>query len=172
MDVSEYKFREIIGQNHERIFRICAYHSNGLDDCKDLYQQVLINIWKSLKNFRGEAQISTWIYRIALNTAFDFGRSESRRQQAANKFREEMYHNSAIYNSSWEKIRKEMLLDELVQQINQLSVIDKIIISLVLEEISSKEISEIVGITEPNVRVKIHRIKETLKLKMGRENHE
>ena len=68
------------------------------------------------------------------------------------------------HESTWEKVRNEKLIEGLRQQINQLSVIDKIIISLVMEDVPHKEIADIVGITEPNVRVKVHRIKEILKI--------
>ncbi len=166
MEDREKKFRQLIAENHDRIYRICSYHSAGGEDCNDLYQQVLINIWQSLRNFRGDSKISTWIYRIAMNTSIDFIRAENRRLMKRNRFQTE----SAIFtqpDERWEKLRKEKMLDELQTQINQLSIIDKLIMSLVMEEVGSKEIAEIVGITEGNVRVKIHRIKEYLKLSIG-----
>ena len=72
----------------------------------------------------------------------------------------------------WEKLRKEKMLDEIHTQIIQLSVIDKLIMSLFMEELSSKEIADVVGISEGNVRIKIHRIRESLKSMLGGHNHE
>jgi RNA polymerase sigma-70 factor, ECF subfamily len=167
MEDREIKFKELVNQNHERIYRICAYHTSGLDDCNDLYQQILINVWQALHSFRGDSKLSTWIYRIALNTAIDFNRAETRRMISKSKYQLDLGHSGPWGESAWEKIRMEKLVDHLWQQINQLSVIDKVIISLVLEEITSKEIADVVGISEINVRVKIHRIKESLKLNIG-----
>ena len=171
MDERESQFRKLVVENHGKIYRICAYHSSGQDDCNDLYQQVLINIWQSLKNFRGESNINTWIYRVALNTSIDFVRAEKRRVTNGLAFRNEM-RSLTNQEERWEKIRKEKMLDELQIQINQLSIIDKLIISLMMEKVESKEIAEIVGITEVNVRVKVHRLKEYLKQTMGGNDNE
>jgi RNA polymerase sigma-70 factor (ECF subfamily) len=172
MEDKEKRFASILKGNQERILRICAYHTNDKDDCKDLYQQVLINIWQSLGSFRGEANINTWLYRVALNTAIDFTRSENRRKQVALKYFDE-YHSLKInLCTSWEKIRLEKMMDEMWRQINLLSIIDKVIMTLVLEDLSSREIAEIVGISDTSVRVKIHRIKENLKTKIGDQSHE
>jgi len=171
MEEKEKVFKQLIQDNHERIYRICSYHSSCRDDCNDLYQQVLINVWQSLRNFRGDSKISTWIYRIALNTTIDFNRAENRRLQGKIKYQQEL-GSTLQQDDRWQKIQEEKFLQELSNQINQLSVIDKLIMSLVMEEVGSKEIAEIVGITEGNVRVKTHRIREALKLTMGGQNHE
>ena len=68
----EEKFNQIVAENSERIKRICAYYSSNTHDPKDIYQEVLINIWKSLDSFRGDSAISTWIYRIAVNTTLSY----------------------------------------------------------------------------------------------------
>lgn len=171
MEEKEKLFRQIIAENQERIYRICAFHSKDQDDCNDLFQQVLINTWQSMRNFRGESKVSTWMYRIALNTCIDHFRAEKRRGKTLREFQQE-YSQRALMNDTWEKVKMERQLEELKVQINQLSVIDKLIISLFLEEVGSKEIAEVIGISEGNVRVKIHRIKENLKLKLGDSTHE
>jgi RNA polymerase sigma-70 factor (ECF subfamily) len=68
----EEKFNQIVTENDERIRRICRYYNPDKEAQKDMYQEVLINVWKSLDNFRGEAALSTWIYRIAVNTSLSF----------------------------------------------------------------------------------------------------
>ena len=171
MDERERRFRQLVSENKERIYRICVYHSSCREDCEDMFQQVLINIWSSLQNFRGDSKVSTWIYRIALNTTIDFNRMESRRMKNHHQLMQEFRLVSG-QDEQWEKLRKEKMLDEIHTQIIQLSVIDKLIMSLFMEELSSKEIADVVGISEGNVRIKIHRIRESLKSMLGGHNHE
>ncbi len=159
--MSEQKFNQIVSENSERIKRICSYYAQNPLDREDIYQEILINIWRSLKTFRGDADINTWIYRIAVNTALTF--------------RSKMYKNlqlwvdadttnlSEIVDGDDDILEKEEQLQALQNELHQLSIIDKALISLLLEGLSSKEIANIIGITEPNVKVKIHRIKKQLK---------
>lgn len=159
----EKLFQEIIEDNQERIFRICCYYSKDAEERKDLFQEMLINIWSSLKNFKGESALGTWIYRVSVNTALNFVKKELRYNQHFEKLdiiQSDKYlkYEDDSYNKEFEE-----KLNILLSQINQLSVIDKVIISLHLEGLSGKEIAEVVGVTEPNIRVKIHRIKSQLK---------
>lgn len=171
MDERERLFRQMISENKEKIYRICIYHASCREDCEDMFQQVLINIWSSLHNFRSDSKVSTWIYRIALNTTIDFNRAESRRMKHHHQIMQEFRLNSG-QDDRWDKLRKEKMLDEIQTQIIQLSVIDKLIMSLFMEELSSREIAGVVGISEGNVRIKIHRIRESLKSILGGQNHE
>jgi len=127
-----------------------------------MYQEVLINIWKSLDSFRGDAQLSTWIYRVAVNTAMGFANKEIKRQKVFLDNKENALTNLVEIDEHAAR-DKEKLFQQLENQINQLSVIDKIIMTLVMESVNHKEIASVIGITEPNVRVKIHRIKNELK---------
>ena len=165
----EEKFRKVIEENDNRIKSVCRYYSKNQDKQNDIYQEILINIWKGLDSFRGDAQPGTWIYRIATNTAVGFVMKEQKRLNIEVVLDDKnlKYFSEGHENQGWKG--KENLLTELDNQINQLSVIDKILISLLLEDLSSREIAEIVGITEPNVRVKIHRIKSMLREKMSND---
>ena len=127
-----------------------------------MYQEVLINVWKSLDSFRGDAQLNTWIYRVAVNTAMGFANKEISRQKIFLDQKDNSLQNFMDVDENEVK-EKEKLFQVLENQINQLSVIDKIIITLVLESVNHKEIASVIGITESNVRVKIHRIKNELK---------
>lgn len=162
MTNKELKFRKIIEENEQRISSICRYYSSNEEDHKDMLQEVLINIWKSLDSFRGDAQLSTWIYRVAVNTAMGFANKEIRRQKIFLDQKDNSLQNFIHVDESTANER-EKLYQVLENQINQLSVIDKIIMTLVLESVNHKEIASVIGITEPNVRVKIHRIKAELK---------
>jgi RNA polymerase sigma-70 factor (ECF subfamily) len=169
MSEKEEKFKILIKESSDKILRICRYYSRTEDDAKDLYQEILINIWKSLDTFRGDSAISSWVYRIALNTSLGFASKQFKQLQ----FTLDIDINSLQILDSEHFIEdKQTNIEELMVSLNQLSIIDKTIISLVLEELSTKEISEIIGITEPNVRVKIHRIKEILKITMKGKNNE
>jgi RNA polymerase sigma-70 factor (ECF subfamily) len=163
----EEKFRQVINANDNRIKSVCRYYSKDQERQKDIYQEILVNIWKGLDSFRGDAQPGTWIYKIATNTAIGFVMKEQKRLNLEVVLEEK----NLKYFSEEPEIQnfqvKENMLNELENQINQLSVIDKILISLLLEDLSCREIADIVGITEPNVRVKIHRIKGILREKMN-----
>jgi len=159
MHTKEERFNNLVKDNQHKILKICKYYAPVSEDHKDIYQEILVNIWKSLDSFRGDALESTWIYRIALNTAMGFAGKEFRRMKIVLDGGEKNLYNLISEDDSDFKM-KESQINQLQDQLNQLSVIDKAIMSLVLEDLSMKEISEIIGITEPNVRVKVHRIKE------------
>jgi RNA polymerase sigma-70 factor, ECF subfamily len=172
MHSREKQFKSILTDNHEKIFRICCYYLKNVEDRKDLFQEILYNIWKSLKNFCGEAAIDTWVYRIALNTALGYINKEHKRKSDILEI--DLQFNPKILNEDDQEQRErlEKLTEELHTKLNQLSVIDKAIMTLLLEELSTREIANIVGITEPNVRVIIHRIKNLMKLEMKGYNYE
>ncbi len=171
MQRKEERFNLLVKDNQHKILKICRYYAPVTEDQKDIYQEILINIWKSLDSFRGDAQESTWIYRIALNTAMGFAGKEFRRMRIVLDGGEKNLQNLISEDDSEVKLREDQI-SLLQNHLNQLSVIDKAIMSLVLEDLSSKEIAEIIGITEPNVRVKVHRIKETLREQMKGGSHE
>lgn len=163
----EDKFNKIVEDNSERIKRICCYYNQDEDDCKDIYQEVLVNIWKSLDNFREEAAISTWIYRIAVNTSLSFNGKAYRHMKLQVNL-ENRHLNSILDEEQFEdKLKEEQQYERLQNELNILSVIEKALISLALEGLSMKEIADVIGITESNVKVKLHRIKQQLKSKLG-----
>ncbi len=171
MKTKEEKFKLIIHENRERIARICSYYAPTTDDRQDIEQEVLINIWKSLDSFRGESAVSTWIYRIAINTSLGFAGKEFKRTKFRVNLDLNQYQRFMQQEESADK-DVELNLERLNVVMNQLSVIDKAILSLDLEGESSREIADIIGITEPNVRVKIHRIKQFIKEKMKGDGYE
>ena len=162
----EERFNQLIAENEERIKRICSYYNSNADDRQDMYQEILVNIWNSLENFRGDSAISTWIYRIAVNTSLSYtGKAYRNMKLMVNA---DNQHLSSVLDDDkleWKK-EQEQQLECLQNELNTLSVIDKALISLMLEGLSMKEIAEIIGITESNVKVKIHRIKAQLKTKL------
>lgn len=143
----------------DKIFRLCMGYVNDSDQAKDLAQETFITVWEKLSTFRNEANIGTWIFRIATNTCLS--------QIKNNKkiYSEELSDNLVEVNE--ETLDEEIKM--LYHYISEFHELDRIIISLELEGIKQSEISKIVGLSDSNVRVKIHRIKEKLTQKF--KNH-
>ena len=165
----ETLFNQIVNDNHERLTRICAYYNSNETDRKDLYQEILINVWKSLESFRNDSSINTWIYRVAVNTALSFrGKSCKQMHLVVDATTQNISTLDDDLEVEQQRL-KEQRLENLQNELNTLSIIDKALVSLMLEGLSMKEISDIIGITEPNVKVKIHRIKSLLKTKLNKK---
>lgn len=169
-DSKENRFKQIIEENSSRIKSICSYYNSNAEDRKDLYQEILVNIWKSLDKFRGDSAISTWIYRIAVNTSLSFNGKAYRHMNLNLESVPQSMNLLLEEDELDQKIKKEQHLEDLETQLNMLSIIDKAMITLVLEGCSMREIADIIGLTEPNVKVKIHRIKEQLKQQFNIKN--
>ncbi|HOY32927.1 MAG TPA: RNA polymerase sigma factor [Bacteroidales bacterium] len=172
MNPKEEKFRKIVEEQQQRIWNICRHYSRTDEDTQDLQQEVLINVWRSLDSFRGDAALSTWIYRIAVNTSLNYIMKENKRSQFNLTLTQQHFGVLLEDDTKTEKIEKENKLDTIHETINQLNVIDKLLITLSIEKLSTREIADIIGITEPNVRTKLTRIREELRLKIKGGNHE
>ena len=156
----EQVFNEVFRENRDKIFKLCYSYLDKKENAEDLFQEVMMNVWMNLDKFRGESRISTWIYRIAINTALLYNKKDSRinkvKMQNGNP---ENIHETESYDESMEKEKKIILLYE---SISKLSKQNRLIITLALEGLSYADISEIVGITVSNVGVRINRIKDEL----------
>lgn len=162
----EQIFTEIIDKNKDRIFRICCYYLSNQFDREDLYQEILIQIWKSLENFKHNSKFSTWIYRIAVNTSLTYIVKKKRSNKTTSFENVEYTQPDSSENKVEEKIALEENIKKLYSCINKLPVSDRTLISLYLSELKSYEIAKIIGLSESNVRVKIHRIKKQLSIWM------
>ncbi len=156
MEKDKLLFEEIFRQNKDRVYRLCCLYSGDEDLRKDLMQDIFIKVWENLNTFRGEAAMSTWIYRIALNTCLTHVRSIKNNLKT-----ESLKDKFDIAEFETDK-REELNINFLIHSVNKLPALDRTIISLYLEDISGQEIAEITGLSEVNVRVRIHRIKEQL----------
>jgi RNA polymerase sigma-70 factor, ECF subfamily len=166
-DQKEIRFKQIVEENSDRINSICRYYCSNAENRKDMYQEILVNIWKSLDKFRGDSAISTWIYRIAVNTSLSFT-GKTYRNLTLYIDNDPQNMNILLDDDELEqKIRTEQNLEQLEAQLNLLSIIDRALITLLLEGLSMREIADVIGLTEPNVKVKIHRIKEQLKQQLN-----
>lgn len=145
-------FEEIYEAYWQKVFRICMGYVNDADWAKDITQETFITVWQKLPEFRNESAIGTWIFRIASNQCLR--QLEKQKRMPKSELPEQL---EAIQENS-----NETQINFLYKCIAELNEIDRIIISLELEDVRQAEIATIVGISESNVRVKIHRIKEKL----------
>lgn len=159
----EELFRKAIAENESRIYRICSYYFSDTEDRNDAFQNTLIRIWEAIGTFRNQSKISTWIYRIAVNTCLSAIRSEKRRQGLLDhtKSIDDLQMPDTInFDNEKDVEGKLAFFNKFMQKI---SAVDRILVSIYLEGIDTKEMAEITGLSEANVRVKIHRIKELIK---------
>ncbi len=146
------EFVDILNNHRGLIYKVCHLYCDDPEDRKDLFQEIVLQVWKSLESFRQESTIGTWMYRIALNTAITHFRKEKR---LGGKVSLTGIDIPDLNDSN----EKEDQLKELFKAIENLDRIDKSIILLYLEEKNYEEISEITGLTRTNVGVRLNRIK-------------
>jgi RNA polymerase sigma-70 factor (ECF subfamily) len=153
------QFLEMIRQNEGIIFKVTSFYADKEHPIGDLYQEVVLNLWKSYPTFRGESKYSTWIYRIALNTCISFYRRNKK--------------NVVYVDISMdipEPVDNKEEIQELYRLINRLGKIERALVLLFLDDKSYKEIADITGLTVTNVATKLSRIKEKLKQMSNRQN--
>ncbi len=150
-------FEEIYKTHWQKVFRLCMGYVNDRDWARDIAQETFITVWQQLPKFRNESAVGTWVFRIASNHCLRQIERQSKMPRADLP--------AEIADALPNNIERKMEL--LYKSISELPETDRIIISLELEDIKQAEIATIVGISEANVRVKIHRIKEKLTQKIN-----
>lgn len=145
----------IVTDNRRLLHKVCYMYAVNREHFQDLYQEVLANIWESLDSFRGDSAMSTWIYRMALNTCVTFFRKYNRHssEMTTLDFASDLIADVGERNEQ---------LKEMYRLISQLSKIDKAIILMWLDERSYEEIAEVTGFTRNNVATRLRRIKQRL----------
>ena len=141
------------------VFRICMGYTGNSAEAKDLAHDTFVNVWKSLSSFKSESKIETWLFRITTNVCLRYVENKERKKLDLT--------NIEVEDDSNDMELKTTLL---YQFISDLPEVERLIISLELEDIKQSEIAQIIGLSDENVRVKIHRIKKKLALKF--ENYE
>ena len=157
-------FDKIVAKHKDKIFKTCLGFAYNEEDAKDLVQEVFINIWSGLSKFKREAKISTWIYRLTINTCLMHKR---KKQIEFTALKEDVADYVQVVLPTNESVAKDLLL--LRKYLNELEEKDRVIMILYLENLQYDEIAEITGLTKNYIGVKISRIKNNLKLKF--ENH-
>lgn len=144
--------------NQNIVHKVCTLYTNDQDSHKDLFQEITIQLWKAYPKFRGDSKFSTWMYRVALNTAITLYRKSKRRIKTQD-------YESVIFKIKADEYdeTEEQQLKLMYKAVKQLGDIDKALIFLYLEDKNYSEISDTLGITEVNARVKMNRIKTKLR---------
>ncbi len=156
----ETHFIKELNQHRGIIHRVCRIYFDHPDDREDVFQEIIYQLWKSYPSFNGESKFSTWMYRVALNTAIGQFRKEKKAIQ-----REPLNdHLSEI--TPYQQADTEEQMQQLYSAINTLSLVDKAIILLYLEDNSYEEIATVTGLTKTNVSVRLVRIKKKLEEKL------
>jgi len=154
----EQIFVKQLKENQNLIHEVCRIYAVSDEEHQDLFQEITIQLWKAFPQFRGEAKFTTWAYRIALNTAITLFRKKKRNIETTE-------FNSTTHKIDFEEYNyeEEEQLKLLYKAIHQLGDIEKALVFLYLEDKDYKEISETLGISEVNARVKMNRVKTKLK---------
>ncbi len=155
----EQLFLQLLEENKAQIHRICWGFSKYAEEAEDLFQEVLLLIWKGLDRFQGKSALSTWVYRITVNTCL-YWKKRNKRLPIETHYQKEL--KSETKNAEEQMIYNDKM-DHLRNAIQQLNEVDRTIALLLLEAVSYKEIAEITGLTTSNVGVKITRIKKRIK---------
>lgn len=154
MDIKEREFEQMVKENKETIYTVCYMFSKDTDEVNDLFQEVLVNLWRNIDSFEHRSNVRTWIYRVALNTCISINRKK--------RIKASVPLNMDI-NLFEDQDKDSLQVGLLHKRISQLKPFDRAIVLLWLENLPYEEIAQIVGISTKNVSVRLFRIKEQLK---------
>ena len=155
MDSFEIDFARIVREHKGTIYTVCYMFSKDEEEVADLFQDILVNLWKGFSSFRGDSSARTWIYRVSLNTCISAERKKKRKGETV-----PLDMDINLFDDSAEDMKQVRMLQG---RISRLGPFDRAIILLWLENLSYDEIGSIVGISAKNVSVRLFRIKEQLK---------
>jgi len=156
--ISEKDFVKLINENQGLIHKVCLMYERNDEDRKDLFQEIVLQLWRSFHTYKGQAKITTWMYRVALNAAISSFRKTSRIPESSD-INNLQFEIADDIESATRREQFQMLENA----INQLNEIEKAMMMLYLDDIPYEEIAETLGISQNNVRVKMNRIREKLK---------
>jgi RNA polymerase sigma-70 factor (ECF subfamily) len=155
-DKYETTFKQWIGEHQGLIFKVIRAYATTADDQDDLFQEILLQMWLSIPRFAGKAKVSSWLYRVALNTALVWSRGEKRRRK----------HNTpmAVFRPQQSNCsgQSEEIIGRLYEAIRKLSKVDASVVLMHLDGLAYSEMAEVLGISESNVGVKLNRAKKQL----------
>ena len=155
MNELELEFAQIVKEHKGTIYTVCYMFSKDEAEVSDLFQDILVNLWKGFAKFRGESSYGTWIYRVSLNTCISAERKKKRKAETI-----PLTMDINLFEDSDEDTRQVRMLRD---RIGRLGPFDRAIVLLWLENLSYDEIGAIVGISAKNVSVRLVRIREQLK---------
>jgi RNA polymerase sigma-70 factor, ECF subfamily len=161
----ELQFRQWLGEHTGLLVKVVRSFAEGPADQDDLFQEILLQVWLSLPNFREDSKPTTWLYRVALNTALAWKRGEKKRSETKPKDRPgslSIADVAAPSDSSAEAERNDRIVEQLYTAIRALPPAKRALVVLYLDGFTYREIADVVGISESNVGVSLNRIKKDL----------
>jgi RNA polymerase sigma-70 factor, ECF subfamily len=164
-------FMSWLGEHGAAVMKVARAYTLASDDCQDLAQEILLQAWRSLPQFEGKASPSTWFYRVALQTAMNWHRKDQPRRARQQPLVEVQVVATEGANSA-EQIRQRETVEQLYSAIHQLPKADAALMLLYLDELSYREMAEVLGISESNVGVKLNRAKKALTALMNGQINE
>lgn len=150
----ERLFAKLVNEQKSTIYTVCYMFSNDEAEVTDLFEEVLINLWKGFSSFEGRSDLRTWVYRLSLNTCISADRKKRKRKTVPLSMDINLFEDNDADTLQVQMLRK---------RITRLAPFDRAIVLLWLENMSYEEIGQVVGITAKNVSVRLYRIKEQLK---------
>lgn len=164
METRENIFTRLIEENQGIVHKICRIYTDSPEAHQDLFQEIVLQLWKSYDSFQGDSKFSTWMYRVSLNTAITLIRKKKRTIETSSIDSQPYFD----IRSDDEDEEKQERLKMLYSSIRLLNDVDRALVLLYLEDLPYREIAATLGITEVNARVKMNRAKEKLKELMNR----
>lgn len=166
MKSNEKEFLDLMQKHKGILYKISRMYFDHLEDQEDLIQEMTFQLWKSYQNFKGSSQFSTWMYRVCLNTALTFFKKDGKKQD---KYELHDHYDRVDDDNSYQKEEQLKYFYDAVQELNK---VEKALIFLFLEGMNHKQISENLGISEVNARVKLNRTKEKLQTIIKKNGYE
>ena len=157
MTTKEREFSTLINENQGLIIKVSRLYTNTLEDEEDLFQEIVLQLWRSYDTFKGQSKISTWMYRVALNTAITIFRKKKKSPETDEL---QDFHQGTILEEDDEKHQQ---ISALYRNIKLLPKIERAIVTMYLDDLPYRDIAENLGISEVNARVKMNRLKKVLK---------
>lgn len=157
MSAKEKDFAKLINDNQGLIIKVSRLYTNTLEDEEDLFQEIVLQLWRSYDTFKGQSKISTWMYRVALNTAITLFRKKTKSPKT-DELMDFHYHDYLEIDDD-----KQQQISTLYKIIKMLPSVERAIVTMYLDDLPYRDIAGNLGITEVNARVKMNRLKKTLK---------
>lgn len=154
-------FKKWLGEHQGLIFKVVRAYAGTPEDQDDLFQEILLQLWSSIPGFRGEAKVSTWVYRVALNTALVWKRAEKKRRQRRTRVID-VNEAPDTKQSHTGSVGNRQIVDRLYGAIRELPKVDAGLVLMYLDGLSYSQMADILGISESNVGVKLNRAKKRL----------
>lgn len=166
MQITEEAFLAAINKHKGILYKVSRMYFDTLEDQQDLFQEIIIQLWNSIGSFKGTSELSSWMYRVALNTAIVFFKKEKKKPA-----QESLFDNEGFEQESYDD-QKDQQLVHFYEAVKKLNKIEKAIILQLIEGFSGKEIAQNLGMSEGNIRVKTKRTKEKLQDIIKRQGYE